>query len=284
MTYLQEWQTIKRNFETAAGRKKPSEKFMGVWKRSSGIEPITRDVDTALAARDLPKLRQAVTSFTTTKDSYQRTLAAATVGADNNVAAELKVMIGELELLERKLAGEVSKLDDALKALQARTVGWKAIQEEILRSPLAANADVGKFVKEKRYTVLAVTGKEDPRLAGYQATMRQKLADYGRALATIKNFKVEGGDFARTSKEFVEQLHAAQDTLTLNAGGMMDAFGEWSGLQRKQLQTASPQAKNTFENSEAWQTFNRANEALSAENERLAKVEQSFERQVLHTR
>lgn len=96
-SFKDEWQTIKANFEKATAKKKPSEKFLGLFNKSSGITPAAKTLDGALDDGDRKAADKALGDFKKTCEAYQKTLAkAAAAETDKTVIAETKVMIGEI--------------------------------------------------------------------------------------------------------------------------------------------------------------------------------------------
>lgn len=92
-----EWKVIKKNFEKATDKKKPSDKFLGVFNKASGITPASSKLDKAIKAADKGDAEKALDGFTKTCKAYQQTLAKAAAGEkDRNVNTEIKVMVGEI--------------------------------------------------------------------------------------------------------------------------------------------------------------------------------------------
>lgn len=73
MAYLDDWKLCKRTFEAKAG-KKPSEKFLGVFRKSSGMEDAAKGLDAALQKLDPKEAEKAAKKYVTTKDAYRALL------------------------------------------------------------------------------------------------------------------------------------------------------------------------------------------------------------------
>ena len=74
------WADAKAAFTKASNRKKPSEKFLSFFRKSSGLEKATADLDKAIAAASLDNLKAlsgALDKFTAAKNNYMTTLTAA---------------------------------------------------------------------------------------------------------------------------------------------------------------------------------------------------------------
>ena len=112
-SFSDEWKFIKKNFEKATAKKKPSDKVLGMFNKPSGITPASVKLDKAIGAGEKDDAAKALEVLTKTCKAYQQTLAkAAMAEKDRNVSAEIKVMIGEINLL----------MAEAGKA--AHRVGW----------------------------------------------------------------------------------------------------------------------------------------------------------------
>lgn len=71
MTLAADWKTAKTAFETATGKKKPSEKFLGIFRQGTGIESALKEVD---GAKDAAALRKALAKFNTAYTDYVKLL------------------------------------------------------------------------------------------------------------------------------------------------------------------------------------------------------------------
>jgi hypothetical protein len=74
------WTDAKTAFHTTSARKKPSEKFLSFFRKSSGLEKATADLDKAIDKASLDNLKAlsvALNKFIAVKDTYMTTLTAA---------------------------------------------------------------------------------------------------------------------------------------------------------------------------------------------------------------
>jgi len=74
------WTDAKTAFHTTSARKKPSEKFLSFFRKSSGLEKATADLDKAIDKASLDNLKAlsvALSKFIAVKDTYMTTLTAA---------------------------------------------------------------------------------------------------------------------------------------------------------------------------------------------------------------
>lgn len=71
MGYQQEWKTAKANFTKATGKKKPTEKFLGFFRKGTGVEAALKDFDKANTFAQ--KEKACLTAFKS-KESYSKVL------------------------------------------------------------------------------------------------------------------------------------------------------------------------------------------------------------------
>jgi hypothetical protein len=93
MSYLADWQMAKKEFETATGKKKPSETFLGVFRKSSGLESVCTGLDSALPKPDAHK--KALTDFNKTFNAYLKTM---TEADKKEKSADYRNEIGKLRI------------------------------------------------------------------------------------------------------------------------------------------------------------------------------------------
>src|SRR5688572_9919554 len=74
MSYEADWKAAKKQFENATGKKKPSEKFLGVFRESSGIEGACKKLDQSLADPSEENVTKATAAFDKAMMAYMTTL------------------------------------------------------------------------------------------------------------------------------------------------------------------------------------------------------------------
>ena len=98
MGYLPDWQKAKKEFETATGKKKPSETFLGVFRKSSGLEKVTKDLDDTKKKGDLEAMQKAMNAFEKGRQDYIRLLEKADAAEKNaDYSKEIAKLKGALE-------------------------------------------------------------------------------------------------------------------------------------------------------------------------------------------
>jgi methyl-accepting chemotaxis protein len=101
MTYLADWKTCKDLFEKKAG-KKPSEKFLGVFRKSSGMEDGANGLDTALQKLDPKEIDKAREKYIKAKHAYKLVLEQAY--KEKTDVKDLTKMLTERDKAEYKAA------------------------------------------------------------------------------------------------------------------------------------------------------------------------------------
>ena len=127
------WADAKAAFTKASNRKKPSEKFLSFFRKSSGLEKATADLDKAIDKASLDNLKAlsvALDKFTAAKDNYMTTLTAAQ-NREEEPAAYKKACVDlrknleamEPEFKERRIKSLQDSLSDRLVKLSQEIKG-----------------------------------------------------------------------------------------------------------------------------------------------------------------
>lgn len=74
LRFKQDWLAAKADFEAATGKSKPSEKIMGVFRKSAGLDNALNDLDKACKKASPDDYRAAYKSFQTQSASYAKVL------------------------------------------------------------------------------------------------------------------------------------------------------------------------------------------------------------------
>ena len=127
------WADAKAAFTKASNRKKPSEKFLSFFRKSSGLEKATADLDKAIDKASLDNLKAlsgALDKFTAAKNNYLTTLTAAQ-NREEEPAAYKKACVDlrknleamEPEFKERRIKSLQDSLSDRLVKLCQKIEG-----------------------------------------------------------------------------------------------------------------------------------------------------------------
>lgn len=277
-SFKAEWALVNKNYEKATGKKKPSAKLAGATKSASGLEPACSDLDTALKKGDGKAALKAATVVETAVTTYQKALAEATKGEDKNIAAELKVMMGEIALTIKEAKEQAGALSDKVETEKAAEIAWTKILKDYVATTLPANAAFKAFISNKAFGLNPLTNEPVPEMAHAQAQAKQQVTNYVKKLSALKSFKFVPGD-EKAMKECFNTMMEANDELGL-IDGLMQTIGVW----RRLAAGSTPQAGTAYNNSPVKGIMDTLNDAGSAENQRLGILQQAFERQVMNTR
>ncbi len=80
LRFKYDWKAAKEDFEKETSKKKPSEKIMGTFRKSAGLDNALDDMDKACKAADPKDYRKAYESFVKTSADYLKVLKAALAG------------------------------------------------------------------------------------------------------------------------------------------------------------------------------------------------------------
>ncbi|MBL8797227.1 MAG: hypothetical protein JNM56_25215 [Planctomycetia bacterium] len=99
MSLIQQWQTAKRTFEQQTQRKKPSEKFLGIFRKSSGLESACKALDDSLKEFNVKAKTKAMAAFNQAKNTYLATLQRALGNEDENYQQQVNTLSNALDQL-----------------------------------------------------------------------------------------------------------------------------------------------------------------------------------------
>lgn len=221
MGFASDWKSAKTTFETATGKKKPSAKFMGVFHKS-GLEDVTKALDTALGKSDAKALEKALLDYVKSATAYQTTL-------EKSAKAEGVATI----------ATELKKLGQALDDIGRRA--GVAVNERIAEMREDAEAEKAKEAEEQGKAARAIADKVAVQIDGLlKATNADiKLLDQAAANADLALRNVLEAQGAGNAKEAKAQAAAVQ-----TAAKTVDA-------QAKKVAATAVQAAKLFSQAKA---------------------------------
>ncbi len=165
--FVEEWKDARKAFETATLKKKPCEKFIGVFNKSTGILNAVKELDEALKSRDSDRMMKAEDVFAKVKGDYAPILLKA--AKDDKGADYIK---------------EVQKLGAALDDIGALFSETRKSSEEQAASLLAAN-----LIK----TFVLVVKAASPVQKQAAAAKRQAVLDNGACSDALTAIVLAGG-------------------------------------------------------------------------------------------
>ncbi|QCO14606.1 hypothetical protein D3869_04855 [Azospirillum brasilense] len=221
MGFASDWKSAKTAFETATGKKKPSAKFMGVFHKS-GLEDVTKALDSALGKSDAKALEKALLDYVKSATAYQTTL-------EKSAKAEGVATI----------AAELKKLGQALDDIGRRA--GVAVNERIAEMREDAEAEKAKEAEEQGKAARAIADKVAVQIDGLlKATNADiKLLDQAAANADLALRNVLEAQGAGNAKEAKAQAAAVQ-----TAAKTVDA-------QAKKVAATAAQAAKLFSQGKA---------------------------------
>lgn len=207
MSYFKTWEQLKLAFEKESGRKKPSESFMGVFRKPSGLEDATKKLDDAIRKADQSSLDKAEKDFLTKKTNYMKVLQ--------------KSMNDEKQ----------TAIKDAIKKLDE---GLNKIHHDFLRDKV--NALSGTVTKDMQAldrelgNVCSTLKKNLGDLDGYVSWLTRTKAqlEFNAGTKNIKEFKSTVDSHKKATETFAKTAKGAIDLATKTAKGFNDCAKAWS--------------------------------------------------------
>ncbi len=277
-SFKAEWTLVKKNYEKATQKKKPSAKLADATKNASGLTPACTSLDDAIKKRDGNAALKAAAEVEKSGSTYQKALVAAVKDDDKGLAVDLKVMIGEIDLIIKEAKTQARALSDKVETEKAVEIAWSKILKDYVATPLPANAAFKAFISNKAFGLNPQDNQPVAEMQQAQAQAKQQVTDYVKKLAALKSYKVAPGD-EKAIKDCFNKMMEANDELSV-INGLMQTLGTW----RRLAAGSTPQAGNAYNNSPIKGVMDALNEAGSAENMRLGILQQAYERQVMKTR
>lgn len=128
MSFLAKWKTVKKNFEKETGHKKPSEKFLGIFNKPSGMEAALKAVDAALTKKDPTAAAEAHEEFAATKATYWELVKKHWDFSHDPAMQRFRIGLDGLERATKHAAKDLLTAGDA-KVTIAEAIGDKAVQQ-----------------------------------------------------------------------------------------------------------------------------------------------------------
>ena len=197
MPLTADWKTAKSAFETTTGKKKPTAKFLGVFRKGTGIDASLAKADSAKTAKDL---RTALDKFKTDATSYTKTLKAAAADPASVPATDKAAYItavGVLDSALAKLIGTGELMATTLEKADGKSkVDVKDMQGKAEGENVKREADANEHLDKRKKIIgvlnacLAVYKKNAAELddclknALAQTTQAKKMRDAHNSLQT----------------------------------------------------------------------------------------------------
>ncbi|MFO0901873.1 MAG: hypothetical protein U0939_02665 [Pirellulales bacterium] len=115
LRFKQDWKGGKKDFEASTGSKKPSEKLLAGFRKSSGIEDALDALDSACEKADPAKYREAYTKWLEAKADYTKTLdkaLASDKAADETYKKKCEALKDLLSSIDGRAVEKIRSLKD----------------------------------------------------------------------------------------------------------------------------------------------------------------------------
>jgi hypothetical protein len=247
MPLLDQWKAAKTKFEAATGRKKPSEKFMGLFRKSSGVESAVKKLDAAIAKKLPKELATALDEYRKTHATYYATMVkgAKAEAGDENYQAELTKLNLTLNQIYREgeEAGQALEKDPKVLVTVQDAIGPDAVAA-LGRSQLLTYAalqgwlnaaDAGTIVKEGE---VGPEKMREPQSAAYHAGAKKAFAK-AKGLYEVFNALLprvmERGKALAAAETFITKL--PDHVLGPSEDALQGAIGYWRNAQQEAFKT-----------------------------------------------
>lgn len=184
VNFAAKWKELKIDYEAATDREKPSEKFLGVFRKKSGLEAAFTTLDAALKKEDVDGAKKAFETVEKAADLYQKVLFKAVSSEKNKgIQDDTKILMKKLnDLIEdaeitRKITGQITDI----KNLRDFT--------KLMRSPAAdrVSAFARKVYSEEILSFLVAMSSKDHSGKVYKAFIKNNDVNIEASLQ--KKFK-----------------------------------------------------------------------------------------------
>jgi hypothetical protein len=263
MPYAEKWKQIKAKYESTVKDKKPSEKWFGQFRKSTGIESACKELDAAIAKQSRADSEKALATLKKAGEAYLVTLD--------------KIMETELPALKQiRTKGMRVGLDDMLLEAHNEIKGMDKGQWDVVLGPdimsrvnalkFPKDAFVKSFATGAEFTTSYTTNAKSPALAQIQKDFAGK---YQVCLTAHSMFNVNKGkmmdksQILKVGKTTLEEMmyHSGRD-------GMLGLIRTWEAQQTKETNGQKP-VLDKFLKSTSYQVLKSIGDALNQDAEKL---------------
>lgn len=281
MTYLKDWKDAKAAFETATGKKKPSESFLGIFRKSSGLETACKGLDDALKKPTVDGLTKAMMAFDKSRTEYVKLLTKAdTADKGADYGKEIQKLEGALMGIQEGFAREMQEaLQRAPRPLE--DILGRHFQE-LTTNVLGAKASCKWFATSKEVAVSGADGSPLPDAAKAQAGFTAQVQAYVKAVNDLK----KAGKAQYPTRDGVAFAAKAADAILGHIYPMSEGaqyhFRMWTAAQEEAFDDAGKKAefKAFMESGPLASKLKALGEDLTEESVRLTNVLAAVEKLV----
>jgi len=166
MPFQEQWKAAKTKFKDATGKKKPSEKFMGFYRKSAGLEGALKKIDAAVAKKLPDDLATALEEYRKAHATYYATMlkAAKAEAGDENYQTELTKLNLALNQIYREAdeAGRALEKDPKVLVSVEDAIGPDAVGA-LGRSQVLTHAALLKWLSAADAGIIVLEGDIGPQ-------------------------------------------------------------------------------------------------------------------------
>lgn len=248
MSYVARWEQLKKDFEKASGLNRPKQTkdtIVGTIQKASGITPVLKEVDAAIAKKQRTPLAQALNKFFAVRGPYVTFLQNEMKQYldDLEMATAFKDLMVGLGKIDVDAAAELKKFQEA-KSPGKVAIEFLQIEGDVKGTVAAAKKDLAPFAAiEKKHKILA---KADAAVKDAEKyTKAAAKTEYKNAREALVSFKAN----SKKCAEDVAKIISAENDANFKKAAQKfhDAMKAFSVVQRvdgqiKKLQEAEAAA------------------------------------------
>ena len=240
-----DWVEAKTDFKTITGKKKPSEKFLLVFRKGSGIESSLGKLDEANEKKDIKALKTALDTFSKAKEKYSKVLTKA---------------------ISKEEKGTKVALLKALKVLKTRLEKYESFFELEIEGLIA--------VEEVKSEINPIKAMKKMTAKTYKITIKSAIATSKAAIRKIDSKT----DKVTYDKEIDEARILTTALGTLDKAVELDSELEnWNKKAKKWIKTITPFASGDLRKSGSEWNEEDISEKVDIFEEHVTGVEEEFE-------
>lgn len=282
MPFVDAWKTAKKNFETATHKKKPTDKFLGVFRKGTGVEESLKNLDKAKTGAEITK---ALASFKAASTTYTGLLEKAAADPTSVKADEKSAYVAAVNNLKtalKKIETDAGKVAEGMGDVggKDKTTANDQLQKTLIKEAeehIALREKVGKeavaLLDALKKNLAAMNGRvascEKQVAAAKDAAKSGNLMNHQVAIGVIDRFIDEGekaleADTAKV-KEFTKEGSPMMKARS-DSGDIYDRISPPKGpeLKAKRDKAWGPVTKSSAEQNTVITQLNAALQKMHA--------------------
>jgi len=263
MAFVDQWKQMKAKYESSVKDKKPSEKWLGVFRKSTGIESACKDLDVAIAKGSRENCEKALTNLKKAGETYLTTLDK-TADTETGPLKQVKT-----KTLRANLDDMLTEAHNAIKGLDSgvfdQVVG-PDIMSRVMGLKFPKDAYIKSFASNDAFKNSYTTNAPSGELASIQADFAKK---YRVCLAAHSMFMANKGK-AMQKSEILKVAKATLVSMFDQSGreGMLGIARTWEAQQAKETNNQK-EVLAKFLKSTPYQVLEKVGGALNDDAEKL---------------